>query len=466
MCVQIVFFSFFKYSRSKTELRQDCFLLIRIKMISSSSSRRVGNKHDEDAIVQKNDVRTKRVCCLFRADDRSSRFTSACLNLSKTRRRKKLILHFDVNETIMVGDPAGGDTFSDSLNKIIAKKALVRRDEEVREGTFASWRWQNGEALSEATCSSSHVLDVKWTKPKGFESFYRLGHTHEAFKRHCKTFTEDSSPGRVFRPIFERLEKTLRIDSTDEPFCHDGAHHFLLPAFFNTLAELERRGRTFCVVIRTFGTDGTNVARAINAWADGKHPLYQGQLFPSFRIDLSKDVYVGRYDRERAKNGNAPFVATRQEDLDTTSLPAKSVLREEDVVDMINSDERRVLVIQDDYYFWRDNGYVPSCGKPLWIDWDQQHVHQIFFDDNIHNISDDSIVSIRLRRDASESDRSYHALSGESIRRLHGTFLVQVPTHEAILDRRWFLRNIEDCEVNYSALRVSHALQREIFGFE
>ena len=29
----------------------------------------------------------------------------------RTRRKPKLILHFDVNETIMVGDPAGGDTF-------------------------------------------------------------------------------------------------------------------------------------------------------------------------------------------------------------------------------------------------------------------------------------------------------------------------------------------------------------------
>ncbi len=38
----------------------------------------------------------------------------------------RLVLHFDVNETIMVGDPAGGDSFEESLNKIVSKSAIVR----------------------------------------------------------------------------------------------------------------------------------------------------------------------------------------------------------------------------------------------------------------------------------------------------------------------------------------------------
>jgi hypothetical protein len=37
----------------------------------------------------------------------------------------KLVLHFDVNETILLVDEAGGDTFEDCLNKIICKTALV-----------------------------------------------------------------------------------------------------------------------------------------------------------------------------------------------------------------------------------------------------------------------------------------------------------------------------------------------------
>jgi hypothetical protein len=37
-----------------------------------------------------------------------------------------LILHFDINETILIGDDAGGDTFEQCINKIIAKSAFVK----------------------------------------------------------------------------------------------------------------------------------------------------------------------------------------------------------------------------------------------------------------------------------------------------------------------------------------------------
>ena len=43
------------------------------------------------------------------------------------RKLPKLILHFDVNETILVGDKARGSTFEDTLNRIIAKSAFVRK---------------------------------------------------------------------------------------------------------------------------------------------------------------------------------------------------------------------------------------------------------------------------------------------------------------------------------------------------
>jgi hypothetical protein len=45
-----------------------------------------------------------------------------------TRRLPKLVLHFDVNETILLVDEAGGDTFEDCLNKIICKSAMVMKE--------------------------------------------------------------------------------------------------------------------------------------------------------------------------------------------------------------------------------------------------------------------------------------------------------------------------------------------------
>ncbi len=44
--------------------------------------------------------------------------------------RTKLILHFDVNETIMFGSSANGDTLEESLNKIVWKSVYVLDSED------------------------------------------------------------------------------------------------------------------------------------------------------------------------------------------------------------------------------------------------------------------------------------------------------------------------------------------------
>jgi hypothetical protein len=45
---------------------------------------------------------------------------------SATTTTAHLVLHFDINETILIGDDAGGDTRQDCLNKILAKSAYVQ----------------------------------------------------------------------------------------------------------------------------------------------------------------------------------------------------------------------------------------------------------------------------------------------------------------------------------------------------
>lgn len=70
--------------------------------------------------------------------------------------------------------------------------------------------------------------------------------------------SESATPSAGAQPVDSRL-------------CHDGIHHFLLPAFFKTITELKARGREFTIVVRTFGHDVADVVAAINAFAEGKH---------------------------------------------------------------------------------------------------------------------------------------------------------------------------------------------------
>jgi diadenosine tetraphosphate (Ap4A) HIT family hydrolase len=69
--------------------------------------------------------------------------------------------------------------------------------------------------------------------------------------------------------------------------------------------------------------------------------------------------------------------------------------------------------------------------------------HHIFFDDNIHNRAEDSIIALRVRE---SEGQPFVAVSGELTRRLHGAFLRKVPTWEPILDVDWFVAQVAACE--------------------
>eukprot|EP01094_Clydonella_sp_ATCC50884_P029727 TRINITY_DN9402_c0_g1_i2.p1 TRINITY_DN9402_c0_g1~~TRINITY_DN9402_c0_g1_i2.p1 ORF type:complete len:214 (-),score=71.30 TRINITY_DN9402_c0_g1_i2:76-717(-) len=123
------------------------------------------------------------------------------------------------------------------------------------------------------------------------------------------------------------------------------------------------------------------------------------------------------------------------------------------------------VAIQDDYYHWRDNKYLPSAGKTLWFT--KQHgtdggggtegpdsanadAHHIFFDDNIHHKEHDSIVCIRGR--ASPSER-FHSVSGGNLLHYHNSMLVKAFVVKAVLDRDYFLTAIARCEEKFGASR-------------
>ena len=62
-----------------------------------------------------------------------------------------LCIHFDVNETIMLGDPAGGDSIEESFHKILAKVAYVRSAPEGAEvnALYGAYVWHDGSMPSE-----------------------------------------------------------------------------------------------------------------------------------------------------------------------------------------------------------------------------------------------------------------------------------------------------------------------------
>ena len=136
-----------------------------------------------------------------------------------------LFLHFDVNETILLGDPAGGDSVEECVNKIIAKSAFVStksNNEHIikseggdKEGKpvikrspssgnigdthlFEPTHWWNGESIEDPTISAP-PLHTDWEYPPDACPYYRT-----AFKKDAKKFTL-SSHGQVYRPLYEKV---------------------------------------------------------------------------------------------------------------------------------------------------------------------------------------------------------------------------------------------------------------------
>jgi hypothetical protein len=110
-------------------------------------------------------------------------------------------------------------------------------------------------------------LMMNFHRPQGCVSYF------EEFRRHPQhgpgTFTDPEQPGSIYRPAFDAMFQALKWTHKPCPHLAPDGHHFLLPAFFHTLRELARVGRSFSLVFRTFGTDLPEVMRAVMAFAAG-----------------------------------------------------------------------------------------------------------------------------------------------------------------------------------------------------
>lgn len=398
------------------------------------------------------------------------------------KRRPHLVLHFDINETILVGDDAGGDTREDCLNKILAKVAFVQipSKKTVETVDLTAWddttkicpeRWWDGSPISklsnceaisgsgaESGLSPTHSpsptsptstappLYVGWQWPKDTCPYYRT-----SFKNRARTFTQHD--GAMYRPLYHIMNERLssKTGTTDR-------YTNILPSFFHTLATLQKNKQPYTLVLRTFGSDLGDIAESLTEFATGGHPDY-----PTFRepnlILRKENLLRGRWrvrnDDESEEGGDDAAVYDLLSSDPTSLTPIAS--GDKEVADLIES--RTVLGIRDDYEFWAANGHAPRAGKPVWVgkravyDGDdgtdaddtgkprKREYHHIFFDDNIHNSPSDGIVAVRAF-DATKG--GFRSVSGEEGLCYHRTHIVRVPTVSAILEDDWFLKRITE----------------------
>ena len=331
-----------------------------------------------------------------------------------------LVLHFDINETILVGDEAGGDSRKDSINKMLAKSAFVcmLKNNVSYEATSSlkPTHWWNGLPIQEQYEESINVppLYIGWKWPDKCCPYYRT-----KFKKRAKTFVDHH--GSLYADLYHKLEEALQPKDPQAAVDYPILSH-MLPSFFETIMELSKRSQPINIVFRTMGTDLPGIAEAFVAFCSGQHPDYPHFSNPDFILKPDRLVQ-GRWCEQ--ENGDCVYQLWKNGNILASG--------DAEVLEFIHA--QPVCGIQDDYPFWTKNHWEPWAGKPVWILDDIQH---IILDDNIHNLPHDSIASAREKL----SDGSFRTLTGPEIQQQQGRHLIRVPTVAPVLRPTWFLEQI------------------------
>lgn len=340
--------------------------------------------------------------------------------------KTKLVVHFDINETILVGDDAGGDTRDDCLNKILAKSAFVR----IPDGSSDKYEeakpthWWDGTPLNQDGTTAPPALYTGWDWPPNCVPYYRT-----AFKKLSSTFT--LGHGKVYRSLYDQMQAKVTFRHQDDQDLPEILSH-IIPSFFLTLKTLLERPQPTHIVFRTFGSDLHLIAQAVTCFAKGLHPDYLDFVCQDLWLDES-NLFRGRWN----EHGMYQLWS-----YDGTTVVASGGAA---IMEFLAT--KPCCGIQDDYDFWAKHHCEPWAGKPVWVVPLDASVHHILLDDNIHNLEHDGIASIH----AQGEDGQFHVLSGKNILGSQGLHLIRVPTIEPILNEHWFLEQLDAAQQRFEA---------------
>uniref|UniRef100_A0A7R9ZQ55 Uncharacterized protein n=1 Tax=Craspedostauros australis TaxID=1486917 RepID=A0A7R9ZQ55_9STRA len=375
----------------------------------------------------------------------------------------KLIVHFDINETILLGDEAGGDSLQDSLQKMMAKSAFCRLPSppapssssaaaEMSDSLSTAWEdttkltpthWWDGQPMETTHADEGTAMFVSppplytgWQWPPGCAPYYRT-----KYKKRSKSFCDHH--GKVYHELAQHCHAQLEQSQHGCP---------ILPAFWTTLEHLSqnRDQQPFAIVFRTFGNDLPDLAQAVTQYVRDHADTLSN---PHSDLELSMDqLYQGRWkqidDPNHAESSRWIYQLWDYEETKIVASGDDAILRLLQALPICG--------IRDDYNHWASNGFHPSTGKPVWIpSWSSMagdsktYDHHVIFDDNIHNLPNDGIACMRqeVTNTANASVREFRSMQEvDRWRELHGLHFFRTPTIEPVLNARWFIECLEHAQ--------------------
>lgn len=365
-------------------------------------------------------------------------FHRQCNTMSNLAKRK-LVLHFDVNKTIVPVDSATGETVEAALNIYLSGLAWGKD----REGEWHSSRRE----LSSSPCDANDVSFYKFEEKRLLPHISR---DRAALRYHLTSFT-DRPQGTNFKPFYnsllEKLKWTLPYEENVHkeitvPGTQSCRYHFILPAFYKLLNHLVSEERDFAVIFRTFGSDAKSVLKSIKVaigcsmpFCYNLHGLLEGVT--EYVSILQRDSVAGKF---KLLSGCC-YNCEKSDCCENCEC-----IKSDNEMYSKFTNMSGISAIRDDCEDWYKHSFDPTRGKPLWVDQSDPTVHHVFFDDNFRPGNTDSIINLRVR----ETSDSFRNVARSEEYKFVNTNIVPVVFSDAILDDDYFIRKLIECEENYS----------------
>eukprot|EP00736_Rhodelphis_marinus_P013817 Rmarinus@m.22297 len=372
--------------------------------------------------------------------------------------KPRLILHFDINKTIVMLDPVGGKTLDDMINSLLSECAW---------GKVSAMKWTpTSPAIPSFTppdeglrSYGEFVEDILHRSEGTLEERKQAKEKRRILKA---SFTAQGAPGEMYRDHFHRLRRCLSLPHSCLDAMKSVLHtaeagtYFLIPAFFTVLNALVAAKRDFRVVFRTFGTDLDDVIEEMNLFCEGKHPAY-----PEARADgtnhtpdlrFLSPLQKGTFFR-KAESPDDTYLLFNTVDLDALQravkvsdsnpapcCPDKPVPVHQSIQGVYDGllsslSQYQSLALRDCFAWWFANGESDDSGKVLLLDPSAADDHHIFFDDNVERN--------RLHIIDPRNVRTGEPLPYKDVINVH---VVRSNPYEAITNPNYFVNEIAKCE--------------------
>ncbi len=348
---------------------------------------------------------------------------------------RKLVLHFDVRNTVLVADSVTNINVEQALNSYLTG---VTWGKQTSEG----WKWFTDEPSLTAP-SSDCITYYKHLEQK----LVVIPSDRGTLRRVLGDFTQEKI-GEQFFPFFKKHLQLLEWEHslTDLKLTLTGKegklYHYMLPAFFKLIQYLHDSKRDFSVIFRTYGMDAANVLQCFDHSVQGHHPMIRKCIPVS--VNRTPGKISRTYDQiqfEEIFNDSGEFKTTQIYSTDRG------------IYNRLNA-VKGASAFVDDFLFWSTNGFDHKAGKPFWVDLNDTSVHHIIFDDNFRSADADSIVDIRMWDD--ESSTKARSLTQEDSVKFENVCLVQADLLESTENINYFIEKVKMCEENYEKMLLLH----------